>query len=716
MNITPLRRRIYLILPLSLLLILLLSFEPLQISAQDIINTSLIQGKLKINVNNIAINGELTLRGLTADFPYPILTTISVIEDDTNIVTGLADPTKWLGETDRAENGRLISEIWQPVLEYHQEDTTIPPEPNLYNQSPSALFTEVRKTELLPTSTMLVMDVTGSMKDALDTAKIGVLSYVDLFRFINDSSVDRGGLIRFRYLNGIPEYGYVPMTNDTSILKNSIRAAVDTGKTILYDALMLAIDSTKLENGRRGIIVYTDGNDNESKTKCKTVIDSARVNSLPIYTIALGDSVNKDSLQQIADSTGGVYFEAATAKEMKAIYKKLSEFIQNYYVMAHGSPDPDYNRTWRLVDITVNRPGEVGGGVGRYFVGGPPISSKTDITLSQSVFTDTSIELEGDTVQAVLESDVYSYSLKIENRGPITARAITLWDVIPDSVTISNFNIPPASKSANTYIWQFDSLPDGDSIIINFDATVADFLPNTPFPLINNSGLTAKNDTLTENNFSSSKVYAISVKPPEDWQPFIEAMPPIIEVGQNISVRVQISAPIESWDILVYLSNDQVISDYADEFIGSTQLMRDKWYDVKPKFTNTKLFTQAKQEQIIFELRVNDVFGEFKNAKDTVTVRSNNAFRIDRNIFKPDREDDLVLSFKLSSNRNARLDIFDITGTNITKLTEDQYLAGWNTYQWNGLTEKGQKIGSGFYIITLRSGGYYSWKKLMIVQ
>ncbi|HEX9971008.1 MAG TPA: FlgD immunoglobulin-like domain containing protein, partial [bacterium] len=76
----------------------------------------------------------------------------------------------------------------------------------------------------------------------------------------------------------------------------------------------------------------------------------------------------------------------------------------------------------------------------------------------------------------------------------------------------------------------------------------------------------------------------------------------------------------------------------------------------------------------------------------------------------------LPIKFKISSDRLVRLEIYDITGTRISRLTESQFNAGWNTYRWDGLTENGQKIGSGFYILTIHSGEYSAWKKLIIVR
>ena len=61
------------------------------------------------------------------------------------------------------------------------------------------------------------------------------------------------------------------------------------------------------------------------------------------------------------------------------------------------------------------------------------------------------------------------------------------------------------------------------------------------------------------------------------------------------------------------------------------------------------------------------------------------------------------IKFKLSSKRIAKLDLYDVSGRHITKITEDIYQGGWNLYMWSGKTETGLKVGSGVYIVNTSS-------------
>jgi len=963
-----------------------------QLHAQRQMDSNLSQKALSVNIEKITIQSDSIIYGLMANFPHPILTAITVFDSAGDFIRNLADTTRWLGPDDIAQIGLPISEIWQPILEYHIEDPSIPNDPNLYNQIPAPLFTEILQDMHIPTSTMLVMDVSTSMSEKLDDAKEGARLYIEQLRL-----VDRAGIILFNHtIVKLQQF-----TNDKDLLIETINSAETDFGTAINDALMAAVQQTKYEKSRPRIIVYTDGRDNNSAHTPQAVIDSALVYNIPIYTISLGDYTIEDTLKRIADTTGGLFFKADSAKQMLDIYAKLSDLIKHFYIMAHTSPDPVRNNTWRMVDITVNLPESYGNyqlrGTGKYFVEGvepadlsvnlssitdttiveandtsnavmpgeiyqyqiniknygpsqanyikishiipdsvhfidatvqplfmkdsliiwqlndlgardeidisisvqlpsdistelyeltslveliadndynpennsdqdtvrilfPKPSQNYDLSIMQLAIIDSIVVLGNDSIQVVFQGDTVEYILTVKNLGPLTAYNFTVWDVFPDSVRIFDCSIQPTKQSPDTIFWQFDSLAVGDFLEISLHAQVADSFPSNLFPLTNISQVIADKDTFEHNNFATTTVYAISqsedqplvnvdvainqsaltdsfsivegdtirftqrgetysytimvinngldtaqsvrvinylpdsvsaknfqtlpdiiaddsllwdlgdlaalsshklkfdvtvssnmpigkhllinkvfasalnedieflanntsidtvynfVKPAEDLLPIIAANPPIVEVGDEISVRVQVLFPIESWDIWVYLADGNIILDYADTYIKNTKLESDQWYDIDQKYTNTKMFTSAEQEQIIFELRTVDIFGKVRTAQAFVTVMSSNDFYLDRNVFEAHRLEPLGINFKLSSNRVARLDLFDISGKKITNLTEGSYQAGWNTFNWNGMLDNGQRIGSGLYFITLKSGNYNVMKKVMIVQ
>ena len=189
-----------------------------------------------------------------------------------------------------------------------------------------------------------------------------------------------------------------------------------------------------------------------------------------------------------------------------------------------------------------------------------------------------------------------------------------------------------------------------------------------------------------------------------------------VDVTDSITIRVQVPQNTTSWDLVVLFPNEQTDSTFADDYIGTSALTPDVWYEIDQMYKPLKMITTEKQEDLIFEIVTLDRRNRKASAQATVTVVSSNYLVLDRNVYRPEFETALGIKFKLSTQRNAKLDLYDVAGRHITKITEDIYDGGWNLYNWSGRTEQGLKVGSGVYIVTLRSAEFSAWKKFILVR
>jgi uncharacterized repeat protein (TIGR01451 family) len=343
----------------------------------------------------------------------------------------------------------------------------------------------------------------------------------------------------------------------------------------------------------------------------------------------------------------------------------------------------------------------------------PP--AQTDLAIAFNSRTLSTIVENGRVVNAVKPNEPIDYKIRVRNLGPELASNIRVRQLLPDSVRFVGASKPLSVTSRDSLIWQIAQLNSGGADSITVKVQFAASVPATLTRIMSRVNLFAVNDNNAANN-SATDTVRVLVPPPPGTRPLIEARPSAVTVGDSVRVRVQVLARITTYDLWVYYANGKIDSSFADAFIGATPLSPNVWYDVIPLFGNTRLFTAAKEEQIRFEIRTRDIFGNFATASDAVAVRSSNDLVLDRNVYEADLQPALGINFKLSSNRVARLDVYDLNGVCITKLVEAPFNAGWNTYDWNGLTEDGRRVGSGVYIIALRSGEFNSWKKCIIVR
>jgi Ca-activated chloride channel family protein len=195
-------------------------------------------------------------------------------------------------------------------------------------------------SEMGPLTTMLVMDISGSMNhgDKLQAAKEAAIAYVNQAR-----PSDQIGLVTFN-----TEVKYVqPITSDHQVLIKAIESLKAQDDTAMYDALGLGIQYLSSTSGRKAIIVLTDGLDNRSKLSPQEVIRMIGPGGLSISTVGLGDptqstgaitSLNEPALKALADEAGGAYGYANDAKSLTALYERLSRAMQSEYIITYTSP------------------------------------------------------------------------------------------------------------------------------------------------------------------------------------------------------------------------------------------------------------------------------------------------------------------------------------------------------------------------------------------
>ncbi len=431
---------------------------------------------LSVSITRIATAGD-TLQfsdgeRKVANFPYPVLTGVVSVADDRfgDPVTGLADTARWLSGDDLRSNWPTLRESIAGA-----RGSTI--NPDLYSQMRGPWIREVTRLQSRPTSTMLVVDLSTSIKaDTLKNVRTGLTRFVSGMR----DNIDRAGLMGFR-ANQVEIFGTHTFSKQTlaSWIADSVKHVRDQKRgTPLYRALRDAVNLTSVESPSRlrSIIVYTDGGDNEKgeiingdtvKVSILEVVKEAETLAIPIYTIWLGnvknktDSTAQDSLRFIAEATNGRFVQTRDGAEFEDIYKNLSQSLQHYYAMAHFAPEACGDPSVRTIEIEARDPdsGKSGTGTAQYTVSLP---------LRQS---DVSLTRPAATVRATF-GDTLHQTFRVVNGGPSTAIFIDVRDSFPEaflSYVPNSSSVPPDSTAAGELYWSFDSLASGASVEIKYD-------------------------------------------------------------------------------------------------------------------------------------------------------------------------------------------------------------------------------------------------------
>jgi VWFA-related protein len=213
-----------------------------------------------------------------------------------------------------------------------------------------------------PISVDLVFDFSGSLS-ASD--QLAIQNAADSFVAKLVNGVDETAVMKFALSIGAK----TDFTTDQSAVIAAIDTPYsgDTGGTILYDSLITAIDDTALRtNTRRAIIVFSDGNDEESANTLTAVINRAILKGIPIFAIAYTNATHPmpEVMQQLAQETGGGFFLAPSSSEVAGIYDKISQILSYQYLIEYVSSST--GGTPIYLDVKVDNNGNLGEVTGFY--------------------------------------------------------------------------------------------------------------------------------------------------------------------------------------------------------------------------------------------------------------------------------------------------------------------------------------------------------------
>ena len=191
-----------------------------------------------------------------------------------------------------------------------------------------------------PITTLLVMDISGSMLYAgkLDAAKAAAKEFINHLR-----PTDRIGLLAFH-----TEIFYVqPITTDRDLIFSAIDSLKGDQDTVMYDALLEAIDILSEVKGRKAIVAITDGIDTLSQSTPESVLAQIGPAGLSISTIGLGDpdqdlaeysAIDIEALTFLAENAGGVYAYANEEESLSEIYQSYAIAFKSEYQLTYTSP------------------------------------------------------------------------------------------------------------------------------------------------------------------------------------------------------------------------------------------------------------------------------------------------------------------------------------------------------------------------------------------
>jgi Ca-activated chloride channel family protein len=157
-------------------------------------------------------------------------------------------------------------------------------------------------------------------------------------------------------------------TDRLELLDRAVFAIKKTGsQTALYDAIWQFCDEKmRSAQGRRALVIITDGDDTYSRADINDAIDIAQRTETTIFAISTKAGLSgavpgvesgtvKDKgdkgLERLGDETGGVAFFTGDMLALERAFTKVARELRTQYLITYKPTNTQYDGSYRRVDV-----------------------------------------------------------------------------------------------------------------------------------------------------------------------------------------------------------------------------------------------------------------------------------------------------------------------------------------------------------------------------
>ena len=204
-------------------------------------------------------------------------------------------------------------------------------------------------SEDVPLELLVAIDISGSMTPAMPKLKAAVKE------FLEDVPVgDQVTLLGFN--DSI--FTLTRKATERSERAKAVDRLAPWGSTALYDVILRGVEMLGRQNGRKALVIFTDGEDQGSHATINDVERRLQTSDTTLYMIGQGRGVTLDSLKRVMERlvqpTGGRALFTDSIDELHEAFNELLEELSNQYLLGYPPTNSTRDDTWRRIKVDVD--------------------------------------------------------------------------------------------------------------------------------------------------------------------------------------------------------------------------------------------------------------------------------------------------------------------------------------------------------------------------
>ena len=199
----------------------------------------------------------------------------------------------------------------------------------------------------VPLELVVSVDISGSMNDAMPVVRAAVKKFLSRLR--QEDQVTVFGFNNTAFIIARP-------ATDMEARLRAVDRLSAWGGTALYEAVIKATAQFSRQAGRRAIVVFTDGEDLNSRIPLETAERQLESGDAVLYAIGQGRAPGMESLRNVLErltrkSGGRAFFE--DLGELDDAFDSIIAELGNQYLIGYAPKDQREDSRWRKIRVEV---------------------------------------------------------------------------------------------------------------------------------------------------------------------------------------------------------------------------------------------------------------------------------------------------------------------------------------------------------------------------
>ena len=199
----------------------------------------------------------------------------------------------------------------------------------------------------------LLLDVSESMGEDLPFTKTAAVKFLNMLTDAVDIAV-----VDFDSEVRAARYSQAEFAR----LIERIRQKKVGGYTAIYDAVGVYLDGAAGQDGRKIMLLYTDGGDTRSSMSFHELTELLKASDVTMFVIgelehqpASLQHQQRMTMSQMAELTGGQAYFPTSVKQLDEVYAKVLAEIRAQYTIGYVSTNQKLDGSWRKVEVRITR-------------------------------------------------------------------------------------------------------------------------------------------------------------------------------------------------------------------------------------------------------------------------------------------------------------------------------------------------------------------------